>query len=264
MHLKLSFSLFICLIAGLTGQVASSWALDFPLPPANYVHDGARALSADELNRLFELLRAEDRRSGNQVLVATFDSLEGEDLVDYVNRLFKHWKPGQKDQNNGVLIAVFMKDRAIRIEVGYGLEPVLTDAWSKRIIEQMMIPHFRGGSPATGIYAGADGVVKVLEGKTDAIPAPSRQRARGRPIPQWSILFGLFFVFWVITKFERHLSLGSSGIRSGYRRRHWSGTSSSGSSSHWGGFGGGGGGFGGGGFSGGGGMSGGGGASGRW
>jgi len=231
-------------------------ALELPPAPKNYVYDPTNVISGPEKEALTQILAQEDQRAGNQVLVAVFPSLEGEDQVDYVNRLFKHWNPGQKDKNNGVIFAIFLNDRVIRIEVGYGLEPYLTDALSKRIIELTVVPAFKSGQISEGLLRGSQQILQVIQGNTEAVP--QRRTKRARPAA-WTSLFALIFIIFMISKFERYISIGAGGLRPGYRRR--------GGGSPWistGGSSGGFGGFGGGGFGGGGGMSGGGGASGRW
>jgi uncharacterized protein len=213
-------------------------------------------LEPDQKKELYALAHSEDLNSGNQVLVATFSSLEKEDLVDFTNRLFKKWNPGQKGRDNGVILAIFLKERKIRIETGYGLEPILTDASSKRIIETAIKPEFKAGNYGDGLIAGCRAILEIIGSpRPDASPSirktPSPSRSSKVRDLVWAPVW--IFLFWLF-------------IRNNFFRRRnitfRSGGSSWGSSSGFGGLGGGG--FGGGGFSGGGGSSGGGGASGDW
>src|SRR5581483_12386920 len=100
--------------------------------------DLAASLSAE--------LAAHEQRTGNQVVLLTVPSLEGEPLEEFSDRVATTWKLGQKGTDNGVLLLVVPKDRRVRIEVGYGLEGTLTDAVASRIIRHEMIPRFRAGN----------------------------------------------------------------------------------------------------------------------
>ena len=227
----------------------SARALELPASPPDYIFDDAGVFDPAKRQELRSLLSAEDLRSGNQVLVASFHTLEDEDPVDYTNRLFKLWNPGQKGKNNGVLLAVFMKEHKIRIEVGYGLEPVLTDALSKRIIETVIKPRFREGEYTQGLIEGSKAIVHTLQTGDPGDP-PSRGGRWRRIWRQFGFLLIVTLLMRLLSS-RRSQSLGSGA----YRDRSFDGISS-------GGFGDDGGSDGG--FSGGGGESGGGGSSGDW
>ncbi len=239
-----------------TGTGASA-ALAIPPSPSDYVHDGAQILDPVVRSRLSAILSAEDKRSGNQVLVATFPGLQGEEHVDFVTRLFQAWKPGTKDQSNGVILAIFQQDRKIRIEVGYGLEPLLTDAKSKRIIEGVIKPRFREGRQDLGLIEGAQAIVAVVSG--EPVRGTPESDLAVRVKKNFFILLPMFIVFWIIVLVRGRRRWTSPQIRR-RSRNSWDGPDPWGGFSGWGGSSGGG--FGG--FSGGGGMSGGGGASGDW
>ena len=242
----------------------------FPPPPVDYVYDESSALSARAHQALSLALKQEDQKTGNQVLVAVFKSLEDEDLVDYCNRLYQSWKIGQKEKSNGVILAIFMQERKIRIEVGYGLEPILTDAHSKEIISGAIEPAFRRKDFDTGVIDGIRYILNTIQVGADpnATPLPPR---RHRQNNGFRIFFPLFFILmWFIFMIMRSGGYGfsSTGGRT-YRRGIggvFLGGGDLGGGYRGGGFGGGSGGSfgGGGGFSGGGGSSGGGGASGGW
>src|SRR5262249_48965335 len=202
----------------------------------------------------------------DQLVVATVRSLRGTTVEDYANRLFREWKLGQKDRNNGVLLLIAPSEHKVRIEVGYGLEGTLTDAISRFIIDTSILPRFRSNDPPGGIRRGVDDIVLVLTG---AAPegkqlAATRDAARSQPaqdIP-WPAILVVALVIFVLIFIVMQNSLGR-----GTGRR--SATSSGWDSSSWGGSGWSGGGFSGGGDSGGGflgrgGPSGGGGAAGGW
>jgi uncharacterized protein len=240
----------------------SAPALELPGSPANYIHDGAQVLSPAQTSELTSLFVAEDHRSGNQVLVATFPSLDGEEPVDFVNRLFHKWNPGQKGKDNGVVFAVFLKEHKIRIEVGYGLEPFLTDAATKRILEESVKPRFRSGDIGLGILEGSRAIVARLK---DTSTDPSPRRSGRDPKANLVLLFIVALLWIILGRAYRTTTLTSRG-----QMRNSRGYDGFGSPYDWpsgpgrGGDAGFGGGGSDGGFSGGGGSSGGGGASGDW
>ena len=164
------------LLAALAG-VASA-ALPIPPPPDRRINDYAGALSADERARLDDTLRARERESSSQIVVAIFRSLQGESLEDYSIRLAQAWRVGQKGLDNGVIFLVFLDDRKMRLEVGYGLESKLTDALSSQILRQVVAPRFREGKVADGLTAGLDAIEQAIAGTYKA--APQGQAARGQ------------------------------------------------------------------------------------
>ncbi|HEV8673575.1 MAG TPA: TPM domain-containing protein, partial [Methylomirabilota bacterium] len=128
--------------------------LAVPPAPTRRVNDYAGALSAAEQARLEQKLIDRERTSTNQIVVAIFRSLRGESLEDYSIRLAQAWRVGQKGLDNGVIFLVFLDDRKMRIEVGYGLEGQLTDATAASIIRDVVAPRFRQNRYAEGIEAG--------------------------------------------------------------------------------------------------------------
>jgi uncharacterized protein len=250
-------SLFVALLI-LSGSTADA-AKSIPPAPRNYIYDEAGILSSSS-DSLSSILSQEDRQFGNQILVAIFNTLEQEDPVDFTNRLFTQWQPGEKGKDKGALLAIYLKERKIRIEVGYGLEPLLTDAKSKRIIIDFIGPAFAKNKYGEGIFAAVQEIQKIVHADPSAITEhPSRKKGPFRPI----YLLFVVILFIIIHFLDGILpqTLGSHGIT---RRPNLGGGGIFGGGSGWGGGGGFGGSSGGGGFSGGGGMSGGGGASGDW
>jgi uncharacterized protein len=230
-----------------------SFALDFPAAPKQHVNDYAGVLKPQEVQEIDAMLMQQEKETSNQIVVAIFPTLDDESLEDWTNRLFINWKLGQKENNNGVLLAVFIKEHKIRIEVGYGLEPTLTDAISSRIIRNEIAPAFRENRYGDGIRAAVIAIEKAIAGTYQPVEEP--QQNEPPPIPIGTIIFVLFVLYAI------------------YRSRNSSQTYGRRSRGGWwwippGGFGGGGGGWGGGSGGGwgggGGGSSGGGGASGSW
>ena len=129
------------------------------------VNDYAQILSEQARQALSEQLKAHEDRTTNQVVVLTIPSLQGESIEDYANEVFNDWKLGQQGQDNGILIVVVPDERKMRIEVGYGLEPELTDVEASRIIRNVMAPRFKEGDYDGGITEGAVAVMSLLEGQ---------------------------------------------------------------------------------------------------
>ena len=210
------------------------------------------------------MLRRHEEETSNQIVVAIFPSLEQESLEDYVNRLFEKWKIGQKANDNGVLLAIFLQERKVRIEVGYGLEGKLTDALSSRIIRDEIAPEFRTGRYASGIRAGLQAIQKAIAGEYKPVVRP--QEPGNQLLSPGNIFILVMFFLYVIYRIRNQSMYlpydpDDHDERDPRKRRKRK-------RDDWfffpgGGWGSGGGG-GGGGFSGGGGMSGGGGASGSW
>lgn len=128
------------------------------------VNDYAGILSQSVKDSLGSILKDHELRTSNQVVVLTINSLEGESIEDFANKVFNEWKLGQKDRDNGILIVVVPGERRMRIEVGYGLEGVLPDISAGRIIQNVMAPLFREGDFNGGITAGVESVLSILEG----------------------------------------------------------------------------------------------------
>lgn len=232
--------------------VSPSSALEVPYLSGRVV-DLAGIIPEATEERIEAKSRQLEERTGAQVAVLTVSSLEGQSLEDFTVRVVDEWQLGQAGQDNGVLVFVAVDERRLRIEVGYGLEGVLTDAMSGRILDGAIAPSFREGDFGGGLERGVDAVIALVSGEGE--PPPVRGRGEDDGIPGCFLIF-LFLVFFVILPMlrqRRHYSRGWSS------RRGWSGGWMIG-----GGRGGGfsGGGFGG--FSGGGGGFGGGGASGGW
>jgi uncharacterized protein len=241
--------------------VTVAFALDFPQLTGRVV-DQANVMTPESRADLKAKLKDLEDKSGIQLVVATVTSLQGSDVETYANELFRTWKLGQAQKNNGVLLLVAPADHKVRIEVGYGLEGTLTDALSSVIISSAIIPRFKANDYSGGIERGVDGIVSVLSGDTadwqPKVSVRSDQDDLGNEI--FFIIFILFIIYIIWTGYRNSTS-GRYATRGG---GPWfiPTSGSSRGSSDWGG----GGGFSdsGGGFSGGGGSSGGGGASGSW
>jgi uncharacterized protein len=261
----------------LCGSFALSAHAQQTLPvPRNHVDDRANVLDAGTEQRIDGYLTELEQKTGAQIIVLTVDTTGGEPIFDYAMRQAEAWKLGQKGKDNGVLIALAVKDRKYQILTGYGLEGVLPDGWLHLVREQYFVPNFRKGDYATGLEQGTLAIVnKVAADAGVTISGMPVYAVRARH--SGGALSAIFSNLWcIIIAILILSSLGGGGRH--YRRRRglssWIGpwlifsALSGGSRSGWGGgFGGGGfgGGFGGGSFGGGGGGSfGGGGVGGSW
>jgi uncharacterized protein len=242
---RLSFFLFLGFLFS-----GSAFALSVPDHPVGRVHDEAGLLTVDQRQNLESKLAAFEQETTNQIVVAIFPSLEGESLEDYSIRLAEKWKIGQKGKDNGIILLIFPNDRRLRIEVGYGLEAALPDAYASRIIEEKLKPNFRHGNFYTGIDQAVDALMAATRGIYELAPSSDSSSSSSIPLVFILFFFGIFgLIIFLAIKY---------GKGSGRRGWTYSGSSSSWSSSgsSWS--------SGGGGFSGGGGSFGGGGSSGSW
>lgn len=211
--------------------------------PARLVSDYAGVLSRTEAASMEGLLLDLEQKTSAQVAVLILPSLEGGQIDDFANHLYERWGIGKKGKDKGALLLVALRDRKVRIEVGYGLEGILPDAKAGRIADKAILPAFRQNRYAEGVIGGAHALARVIAEDAGVEltggPPPVRRR-RGSPL--LSLLFLILFIPLMI----RHPFLAIL-LLSGGRGGGFSG----------GGFGGGFGGFGGG-------LSGGGGASRSW
>ncbi len=159
---------FCCsLAAAILSFTTSAAALDVP-PLTGRIVDLAHVLPSSTVESLTAQLAAHETQSSNQVAVLIVPSLEGESLEEFSHRVATSWKLGQKGTDNGVLLLVAIRERKVRIEVGYGLEGVLTDARSAQIIRNEIVPRFRSGEMAGGVTGGINAIIKTIEGTYQA------------------------------------------------------------------------------------------------
>ena len=191
---------FICIC-----QAANS-APVFPKLVGRVV-DEANLLSASDKQELSAMLARHEQETSNQLVVVTVDSLQGYAIEDYGYQLGRQWGIGQGDKNNGVILLVAPHERLVRIEVGYGLEGVLTDALSKNIIETVILPQFRNNNYPAGIKEGVQSIINALAGTY----APQKTRTSNA-----SNLNGLGTVFiFAIIAGEMLTGFFSSRMKSG-------------------------------------------------
>jgi uncharacterized protein len=256
-------------LAAAIAFLALAFGYAFP-PLTGRVADEAHIVPQTAADRITAKLASLEAKSGIQLVVATVKSLGADEIEPYANALFRAWRLGEKTKNNGVLLLVAPNEHKVRIEVGYSLEGTLTDALSKIIITNAMVPRFKTGDFGGGIERGVDDIITVLttdssewQQRPDVRIVRSRDSTLDELIP--FIVFGVFLLilFLLMPGRERGnflsfllgMLMSSDGgrYRGGYGGRYGGGYD--------GRFGGG---WSDGGFSGGGGSSGGGGASGSW
>jgi uncharacterized protein len=253
-------------------QTAKATGPSFPALTGRVV-DQANIIPPDVEAQLNARLAALEAKSSDQLVVVTVPSLQGYEIEEYGYRLGRTWQIGQGERlNNGVILLVAPSERKVRIEVGYGLEGVLTDMFTGEVIRDNIVPAFKAGDMPAGIVAGVDGIEALLTADPAELQARAerglKEASSAQEIdPVGMIIVIIFIIFWLLA--------ASRSIRSGRSRRHsgwgsgpiiihdWDNDHRSGGGG--GGFFSGGGDFGGGGgFSGGGGSFGGGGSSGSW
>ena len=122
--------------------------------------------------------------TGTQVAVLTIDSLEGEQLEEYSLRVAETWALGRKGQDDGALLLIVKNDRKMRLEVGYGLEPTLSDVMSRRILDQILRPRFRAGDFDAGVSAAIDAIDGLVRG-TSTLPPPDPSMTPGEMPPRF-------------------------------------------------------------------------------
>jgi len=242
---------FLALILFLSISISGFSQNFFPSQPDGMVNDYANLLSSSQVQQLETKLTSYRDTTTNAFVIATLKSLQGYPIEDVAREMHNDWNIQYEERGNGVLILISEQDRAMRIEVGYGLEGAIPDIMANRVINDVLTPSFRAGDFYGGLDQSINILIDLAAGEFEGFP---EQQSSGEGFPIDVLIIFIIIIFILVTRGKggkggkRH-SLGSSGIIF-----------------YGGGFGGGGGGGGGfGGFGGGGGFSsGGGGASGGW
>jgi uncharacterized protein len=227
-----------------------------PPKPAGYFNDYAGVVSKEAAYRFNEQLAQFERDTSNQVVVAVFPKMQSDsDIADYTQRVAQAWGVGQKDRRNGAVLFVFVQDRKMFIQVGYGLEGALPDATAFDITENRIKPHFRNSDYQGGLTEGIDSILQAIRGEYTGTGKTVREARGQQKGNMWmpNILLFFFFVMFLVflSRLQRRGGYGySSGgggpvfIPSG---GGWSSGGGGGDGGGFSGFGGGGGSFGGGG-----------------
>jgi len=255
--------LYVLLLLSLLSGAVLADEPKFP-PLTGRVVDDAGILSDSTRAALTDMLAQHERETSNQVVVVTLKDLHGYTIEDFGYQLGRKWGIGQKEKNNGVLLIVAPKEHRVRIEVGYGLEGTLTDAISRTIIDDYILPSFKRGDYNAGVLAGTTSMLRALGGNSPEIGGPATSFGEGHfppavpaqvepPTVLGSLLIFLLAASPILAFFALLFFITSHSNSYGSGSDNWSigGSSGGGSSGGGGGFSGGGGSFGGGGASGG-------------
>jgi uncharacterized protein len=236
-------------------------ALDVPRLRGR-VNDYAGVMQSNQVQSLEALLAQLERDTGHQVAVLTIPTLDSENIEGFSIRVAENWKIGKKGYDNGAILVIAVKDRRLRLEVGYGLEGLIPDAIAKRVTADYIVPHFRRQDYGGGIVAGIAAIDKIVRKEPLPESARKKNQSSGANL-NFIVMFAMTFVILGLMAFASTANRRKSGVWGTRGRRGpiiWGGPGGYGG----GGFSSGGGGFSSDSFSGGGGDFGGGGASDSW
>ncbi|MTV16099.1 MULTISPECIES: YgcG family protein [Bradyrhizobium] len=167
----------VILLAFLLGFVCPAWA-EVAVPPlTGRVVDQTGTLSAGDIASLTDRLKDLETRKGSQIAVLIVPTTGEETIEQFSIRVAEAWKIGRKKVDDGALLVVAKNDRHLRIEVGYGLEGVLSDAVTHRIIDEDITPKFKAGDFAGGVSAGVDRMIRLVNGEQLPAPEPEHWQA---------------------------------------------------------------------------------------
>lgn len=167
------------LLAACLALAASALAAQIEVPYlTGRVSDYAHVLSPEAKQRLESRLEALEREHGSQLVVLTVPTLDGEPIEDFSIRVAEAWQIGRGEVDDGVILVVASEDRRMRIEVGYGLEPTIPDAYARRILDNIIAPRFRAGDFDAGVEAGVEALTTLIEGGD--LPAPVQEASSTR------------------------------------------------------------------------------------
>ena len=191
-----------------------AFAADFP-KPTGLVNDFAHLLSDGTISQLETQLYVLAQDTKAEVAVVTIDSLEGASIEQYAADLFSAWKIGEKDQNNGVLFLIASAEHKARIEVGYGLEPVITDGRAGRILDNEVIPYFKEGDYDQGVINGAAAIESFIRDGTPPTVAeenPVQGVLQGFHLPFGLLIFLGIASIYILGFMARTKSIWLGGI----------------------------------------------------
>lgn len=175
-----------------------------PIPPLEKrVTDLIGLLSSGESNAIEQKLAQFEQEKGSQIVVLIMSTTKPEEIEQYSIRLAEDWKVGREGVDDGIILLVAKDDRKLRIEVGYGLEGAVPDAYSKRIIEQIILPQFRDGDFYHGIDSGVDALIALVSGEELPVPdnVSANQDSGGSILTLFMII--MFFVVAALGSFVR-------------------------------------------------------------
>jgi uncharacterized protein len=187
--------------------VTATWAQGTFPAPTGYVNDFAHVLDAAARDDLETLLRSTEQKTSAELSVVTVTSLNGMSVEEYATRLFQQWGIGKKQEDNGILVLVAPSEREMRIEVGYGLEPILPDGLAGEIIRREFLPRFRDGDFSGGIQNGTRRIVTLVEAHHVLTPEErERLTSSGNSEPPIWLMLPFFGVFIALGSFALGIS----------------------------------------------------------
>jgi uncharacterized protein len=206
-HLLVAALAFVLAISARAAEV-------IPSKPDRYFNDYAGVVSKETAYRFNEQLAQFERESSDQVVVAVFPKMQSDsDIADYTQRVAQAWGVGQKEPRNGVALFVFIEDRKMFIQVGYGLEGALPDATAFDITERHIKPLFRAGNYEAGLATGIDLIFKAIRGEYKGSGKTVAEQKRGSGFS--GLLPFLIFVIVLIIISRLTRKLGGYGYSSG-------------------------------------------------
>ncbi len=202
------------IIAILLATVLPTVALAYTNPgaPTGFINDFANLLTTEQRTILENKLNNFKTQTGAEISIVTINNLTGDTIENFTVELFKEWGIGQKGKDNGALLLISKDDRAVRIEVGYGLEGDLTDAASNQIIQNFIIPEFKQGNYFSGINQAADKIIGVLQGDA-SIDYNNAPRTRESNFNWFYFVF--FGIMWLGSILGRSKSWWAGGVAGG-------------------------------------------------
>lgn len=190
------------------------------LTPVGFVNDYAAMLSPEFAQSLEQDLQKFEKQTGNEITVVTIDSLNADSIEDYAVTLFKQWGIGKKGKDDGLLLLIVKTDRQVRIEVGYGLEPIITDGRAGRIIRDDIAPAFQEGNVDTGVRQAIGSIKRyILAGQPEA-PQEAVRDTLSRALPgifdnQFTFFLMIIGVIYAINFMARTKSMWAGGVLGG-------------------------------------------------
>ena len=196
-------------------SLTAAWGVDWKaLQPEGYLSDFAHVVSASQREALETYSREVQDKTGAQMAFVTLPSTRGEPVEEVANTIFRAWGVGQKDHNNGILLLLVTEDRRSRLEVGYGLEPIIPDGFAGGLLREMR-PALRQSQYGEALMAAAQTIgqrIAQQKGVSLSTPLPRRIQARRSDSIPWPLLLGgLFVLLWIIGIGRRHGGGGGGG-----------------------------------------------------
>lgn len=185
----------------------SVFAVAIPAP-TGFVNDFAGVLTPEQKQTLEASLTDYEKTAGNEIAVALIKSLAGDTIENVAVNVFEEWKIGKKDKDNGILFLAAIEDRKMRIEVGYGLEPLLTDAEAGDIIRNVIAPEFKSGDYSAGITRGIEAIKEQLSQNPQTVT--TKRAAGGAGLWVWIVIFSFFFLQMLFVYFSAFLARSKS------------------------------------------------------